>query len=243
MKSISNYIIKIIGKNAFLKNFLIRMFPKRYEEYCIAPVKNVKESFKKYGEEALQLFHACMEKNGYTYTLAFGSILGAIREKGFIKHDFDIDTYLWYEDFNPQMILDLEQSGFKWISNYLISEGKLGREDTFEYKGVRIDVFYLYKSDKGLPYSCIYVPINENDITDQRMPRRIDLPVSRERVLVPFESVKAYIPSNAVEYCELRYGPNYMIPDANWDWANSGGNMNDWEEMIPFTTHTINPHL
>ena len=49
-------------------------------------------SFRKNALEVLSSFDKCMIENNYNYCLIFGTLLGAIREKGFITHDFDIDV-------------------------------------------------------------------------------------------------------------------------------------------------------
>lgn len=43
-------------------------------------------------------FHRVCEKNGIQYFLAYGSLLGAIRDKGQIPWDYDIDTWVHFED-------------------------------------------------------------------------------------------------------------------------------------------------
>lgn len=196
--------------------------------------------YRDYGGEALRLFDECMEKNGYKYTLAFGSILGAIREHGFIKHDLDIDTFMWIEDFKPEIIDSLEKAGFTWFCNMSIENDKYGREDTFKYKGVSIDVFYLYPAIDKYPYCCDFVPFREKE-KNKRFPRRVEIPVSKNRKRVPFETIEVYVPENAEEVCEFRYGPNYMTPDPNWHWESSYNAIKEWPEMIQSTQCIYNP--
>lgn len=57
--------------------------------------------FKEYQSMMLKVladFHRVCEKNKIQYFLAYGSLLGAIRDKGQIPWDYDIDTWVHFED-------------------------------------------------------------------------------------------------------------------------------------------------
>ena len=190
-----------------------------------------KRSYRKHGKEALRLFVNCMETNNVHYTLAFGSILGAIREHGFIKHDLDIDIFVWYRDFSSSLIPMLEKVGFSLCRSISIDSDKYGREDTVQYKGVHIDVFYLYPAIDKYPYCCDFLPVDGN----RRLPRRVEIPVSYNRKRAVFEGINVYIPENAEQVCEFRYGPDYMTPDPNWHWRSSYNAVKEWPEMIEKT--------
>ena len=195
--------------------------------------KRRKSAYKKYGKEALRLFVDCMDENNYKYTLAFGSILGAIREHGFIKHDLDIDTFMWIEDFSPKVIEKLTVKGFVLSRSISIGSDKYGREDTFMFKGVNIDVFYLYPAIDKYPYCCDFVPL---EYSIKRMPRRIEIPISKKNRYTLFEGIRVSIPDNAEEICEFRYGPNYMTPDPNWHWISAYNAIQEWPEMMEKVT-------
>ena len=195
----------------------------------------VKRSYKRFGREALRLFTECMDANDIHYTLAFGSILGAIREHGFIKHDLDIDVFIWHKDYSSTIINQLEAFGFSLSRSISIDSDKYGREDTVQYKGVHIDIFYLYPAIDKYPYCCDFIPMNGN----RRLPRRIEVPVSNTRKQVLFEGIPVYIPDNSDQICEFRYGPNYMTPDPNWHWRSSYNAIKEWPEMVEKTVVTL----
>lgn len=242
MNSILKKLIKTVGKVPILKSVLGFIFKDTHKKYTAAIHKQRIDAYHKFGLEALSKFDECMRANKLRYTLAFGSILGAIREKGFIKHDLDIDTFMWIEDFSPKIIESLQEYGFTWLYNYSIDNDKYGREDTFSYKGVNIDIFYIYPKINEYPYCCDFVSEDERK-KHERLPRRIELPISKERKMVKFETLDLYVPANAEEFCEFRYGPNYMTPDPEWNWINEKSSIVEWRDKMQVTKHYVKPKL
>lgn len=60
------------------------------------------------------------EKNGLTYFLFWGTLLGAVRHNGFIPWDDDIDIGLLWNDYNRLIsILEREYSEQYFVQNYL----------------------------------------------------------------------------------------------------------------------------
>lgn len=202
------------------------------------------EAYKKYGLETAARFDQCMTECGYRYMLTAGTMLGAIREHGFIKHDMDLDVAMWIDDYRPQMITDLRRYGFEWLYSYQIENGKYGREDTFDYKGCRIDVFYLFPPIDGrqLPYLTDYW--NEAGMAPGTyMPRRQEMPFVRETRRVKFETLSLPVPVNADEQCEFRYGADYMTPNPHWDNHKRVECIFNWPEKVSATVHLTYPKL
>lgn len=194
------------------------------------PYKEIMEKkrlthFKESALEVLNVFDECMCVNGYKYTLLFGTLLGAIREKGFISHDFDIDVAVFCQDRSSQLHQALVSNGFKLYCRFSIENGKLGCEETYLYKetGVSIDIFYVYPPIDEYPYVCCWNYGKGCATYRETMkryggvtPRRIELPFTNEIERVPFEGIMVNIPQNAHMISEFSYGPNYMIPDPNY---------------------------
>ena len=199
--------------------------------------KKRNSQFNKYGLDVLNRFHKVLSENGYEYTLAFGTLLGAISEKGFIKHDFDIDVAMWAEDWSPQLQKCLEKAGFKLWHTFEVDKGKLGREETYVYNNVSIDIFYFYSPINKYPYCCDFTLYSDTPSHQLCMKkyggcpcRRLELPMIRNRVLTEFGSSKFYIPSNATEILEFRYGKSYMIPNPQWNINSYDNHIIEWKD-------------
>ena len=107
----------------------------------------------------LKAVDALCQKEGITYYLAFGTLLGAVRHGGFIPWDDDVDIYMPREDYDRFLTAAKELPGhltLKYSGNthpYLYDFAKVedGRtlliEDTYSYLGIEsavyIDIFPL----------------------------------------------------------------------------------------------------
>lgn len=69
------------------------------EEY---PVENIKKVQKRLLQMA-KTTCSILEENGFHYFLTFGSLLGAIRHKGFIPWDDDFDLFLFEDEYEAAM--------------------------------------------------------------------------------------------------------------------------------------------
>lgn len=185
--------------------------------------KHRNKVFKENGIKVIADFDSCCRENNLSYYLAFGSMLGAVREHGFIKHDLDLDVFMWAKDYSNGLKNILEGYGFKLKHSFLVDNGNLGREDTYSKYGVSIDIFYIYPAIDSYPYTCDFRAFpgfvtwsNSQERAGGVQARRIEIPVSVESVQVDFEGVKVNIPENYDEFLRFRYGDDYMIPNPRW---------------------------
>lgn len=209
-----------------------------YYPYKQSLVNRRNKQIKKYAYQVMSDFDKALSSIGVNYSIAFGTLLGAVREKGFIKHDLDLDTIVWYEVFTPQIHDALKSYGFKLSSVFKLDEGMKGLEETYEKNDVSIDIFYFYPAINKYPYTCLWNVVEGASSMNESMRKygyvevgRLELPVSKETKRIPFGPIKVPAIVNYSEFLGRRYGPNYMIPDSSWHPSNEDSCYVDWPDQ------------
>lgn len=230
------WLIEFANKAAKIPFVKITLKPFYYKYKDILQKKR-NRLFRKNALSVLQLFDKCCEENSIKYTLAFGTLLGAVREQGFIKHDIDIDVCVWNNEYSDHIPNSLRKYGFKLMHTFLVDNGRLGREETYYLNGISIDIFYFYENNNDYPYCCDFLTYGNSptfrksmEVHGKVLPRRIELPLSREREKVRFETIELYVPKNATEILTFRYGEDYMTPKPNWNVRSHDTHIVEWHE-------------
>lgn len=113
--------------------------------------------------DILKYLHNLCEENNLLYYLAYGTLIGAVRHKGYIPWDDDIDVYMPIDDFKKACkLMNSKKNKYVFLNceefpEYPISFGKIMRTDTVMYEknnsfnkmdlGVNIDVFPIVPVD------------------------------------------------------------------------------------------------
>lgn len=105
-----------------------------------------------------------LDRNGIQYSIAYGTLLGAVRHKGFIPWDHDFDFFLFDDGYGkalealrkelPKDILvhDRQTDPIYWPSwakvrdlNSIVSNEKYPDEMAYRFHGIHLDLYYLKK--------------------------------------------------------------------------------------------------
>ena len=232
-------LYSFLRKSFFLRKTLGPIYRKYEQLKLVRFHKKERANFKRHAIEAMEAFDKCMSRNGHRYCLATGTLLGAIRDGGFIPHDEDIDTFMSIEDYSPVIIDELAKDGIKLRRSFSIESGKFGKEDSFVYKGVQIDIFYVYPEDEENSYFTDYISFQ--DCISLKMsinkhggllPRKILMPNITGIKRIPFMNLLLPVPVNSDEILKYRYGDSYMTPNPAWSPMEKNPYVQTWPEKL-----------
>lgn len=195
--------------------------------HTVVRYRNYKRNklFHRYGNEALIELDQAFQEMNIAYWLDFGTLLGAVRDHGFIEHDLDIDIGLFLDDRTEKIYEVLKKHGFVLKHRISIDEGRYGLEETYEYRGVSIDLYY-YKKENGMIVTHGFTKKDgmswEKTMVEYGgyLVREIYLPYSGLSK-VNFLGAEYPIPNDPHQYLKSFYGENYMIKNSNWDYRNA----------------------
>jgi len=156
-----------------------------------------------------------LDYNRITFWLQTGTLLGAVRDGDFIKHDpNDIDISLDIKDrWKVKEILDNSDFKYKWQWD----------KELAVYKGntvhPHIDLFF-HTFDEKSGYCYSYKP---NRITHKwneewrmEIPKTLIVPLKQ----IDFLGTKFNVPNNPESYLENLYGKDWRIPNPKWEFTH-----------------------
>ena len=147
--------------------------------------------------------------------LVDGTLLGAIREGGFISHDTDTDMAIFREELDViRMIQAMTAAGFVYRKKY--GRPSRGCQLVFARNEVKLDIFVYYRDThlfhaawkRGRPIRYEYEPFT----------------------LAPLEFLGETFmaPSDPVRFLVAKYGRYWRTPVKKWDWAWGPVNARPW---------------
>jgi SAM-dependent methyltransferase len=141
----------------------------------------------------------------------YGTLLGAVRENGFIGHDVDLDTaFICSATDGPSAAAEMRDLAFALIDAGYIVDPYLTHLHVTDDAGTRIDVFHLYFDKDGrlcLPFG--YAGTTTLTTSDWQGVKEIDFPGGR-----------GVIPVNGEQFVEMLYGSDWRQPKPGFHWPH-----------------------
>lgn len=188
--------------------------------YLFKKTKNI--LFRMFAKEILIKVNQALSDAKLFFWLDYGTLLGAVREKGFIKHDEDLDFGMFIND-SEKVASILNLAGFKLFSYCRVIGGK-GTIQRYIYKGVSFDIYFYEKDEETKNIYCYSFTKYDGEKyikgkTSKVLVQKLTLPYAGFKN-IHFMGEIFNIPANSVEYLTTLYGDTYMIPNPNFDVKN-----------------------
>ncbi len=163
-----------------------------YQE--VLPPKSINQTI---AIKELQIIENIFSKYKIIFFLTHGSCLGAIREKKFISHDYDIDIGCYKKDID-NIILAIKELRDKY--NFKVTKLSLDDESITIIKDtVEIDI-NLYRLNNQ------YWKSNRHKVFE------IPYEFFENLKKIDFLEMKIYVPCNVEDYLAYQYGKNWRTP-------------------------------
>lgn len=174
------------------------------------------------------------ESRGSTYSLAFGTLLGAVRDGDFIAHDHDTDMEVPVEDFDPRIIRDLVEKGFRLMRSYGYPSD--GMELTLGRGGVQNDLFFVYPRDNQTYVSAYRYDLANNCGTaewyDYESP-------ALDYDWLTFKGHRFRAPADPESILAHQYGASWRVPIKTWRTLDDPPNCTLRAERLNFNESRI----
>jgi lipopolysaccharide cholinephosphotransferase len=168
-----------------------------YKKGCYDNIQLVQFALKKYMKD----FDKICSDNNISYWADSGTLLGAVRNKGIIPHDDDIDVCVFQKDFDK--LSDVLKTHPVYELIILGNFSKVKRRDV--NANVWIDIF-IVSNEKGI---IKYAKEEHRNLWPKMIYKEYEVfPLQR----VPFEDYYITVPNNPIPYLERSYGKDWKTP-------------------------------
>lgn len=208
----------------FLKNLLSKLgiFNVIRKIIVIPYYKYKSYMFYKYANTVFVKAIMSLNETKIDYWLDFGTLLGAIREKDFIKHDMDIDFGILLTEQTSELEKNFYKNGFKKEKEIFLKKKGIKIYESYKYMNkINVDVYY-YEQEKD--YLIYYELLREPQLSygeTIRLKGGLNVEMIKYPIFTSieyeFKNIKCKIPSNYKEHLIISYGKDYMMPKKFYD--------------------------
>lgn len=177
----------------------------------------VRRRIRQYGTKAIDVLGQVASEYNKTYWLAFGTLLGAYREKGFIKNDDDIDTAMFCSDITAEFVETLCKRGFQ-LEHCLLTGDHKFCQVSFKYHKISFDIYgFNHKGDNNaevvgfIPRALHGKDWDESFELNRFKVLLVTMPFGGVEK-TEFLGIKTCIPKQTELFLRKHYGEDFMTP-------------------------------
>ncbi len=206
-------IVKKILKSSAIGQFLYEPLHKIYRLWAIPRRRRL---LKKNGPEVLKDLATLFKKYDIPAFAAYGTMLGFVRDGGFITHDDDMDIGVMPGMWSPQMLLRLLiENGYKVL--YVFKFHDRVTEFKVEYKCIPIDFFfYEENNDEYLSHLYFYVEGTKYPTPNANSVKVVHTPKFEGIQWISVFDEEFPVLKNPERFLAALYGEGWRVPDKGW---------------------------
>lgn len=203
-----------------LKKNKIIYFPfKKYRDYKMNKILTKRRTIlQKNGFKIINELEKTLQPTKIKYFMAYGSLLGMIRESQFIKFDDDIDYgIILDEKFDWNKLENaLTKAGFKKVKEF-IYENDIA-EQTYEKYGLPIDFFLFYEENKKVLSKSFIKEKDRYYKNENEFTLAINYFSYFDNVkILEINGLRFSAPMNPELFLENAYTINWNKPNSSWN--------------------------
>lgn len=199
-----------------IKQYLKRFkFARKIAIKIVSPAKI--KAIKKEGYKTLWEIDSAMQQIGIKYIVDFGTLLGFVREGGFISHDIDVDIGILYANEKEKLKIKTKMESLGFVrSEYFTIDSEI-KEESYSKQGVKVDFFY-YEKDSISSWCYIFyrIPNKRYDSLETFSAGKYTYDLINEIEYINIKGHLIPVPKNPEKILIEKYGENWRIPEKNW---------------------------
>ncbi|MBW2978212.1 LicD family protein [Candidatus Woesearchaeota archaeon] len=206
--------IPLINPMYYLKIFLSLNYKEMFRKGHGSDVNNkIVEGWilQIYGKKFLRNILKVCNKINMNPFLVFGTLLGHYREKGFIKHDIDLDLGLLENDFSKIELLKKELRKRRFDNSF--NEKGMIQFTHPKFSSLHVDFWLFYKKKDKMTYYKEYSYKGKYAVYSFAFPSKIFEKFKKVKFL---DKVEVLIPSKTEEFLTISYG-DWKTPKKEFD--------------------------
>ena len=206
--------VKKTLKGCWLGRIVYEPIHRLYQLYSIPHRRRM---LRRHGREVLAHLADVVERRGLPVFAAYGTLLGFVREHGFLASDDDIDLGVLPGEWTPRRLLKLllEEEGFDFL--FAFSYDGAITEFKVAWHGVPVD-FFFYQDDGEKFYagSYHYLPGVDYPSPNANSAQRVVEPRIESLETREVFGLRFPVPAYPEQVLEQLYG-DWRTPDSHWD--------------------------
>lgn len=207
--------VKHVLKKYWLGKIVYEPIHKLYRMWAIPRRRRI---LKKNGPDVLKRLVDIFERRGIPAFATYGTMLGFVRDHGFIPHDDDMDIGVMPGEWTPQRLMRVlleQEEGFRLLFIFKFR----GRVIEFKVECMGVPIDFFFYEDTGaefLSHLCFFHHDMKYPVPNANSIRVVHSPRFEGITRIPIFGFEFPVMGNYKQMLVALYGESWNVPDKKW---------------------------